>query len=62
MVVYISTIRMQFKTLEMEYFWHLKGFTGQLTTHHSLIFYFNVETNEIFAFHHPIWMNLNKTG
>lgn len=54
MAAFISTIRMQFQILEMGRSWQLKCFTGQLATHHSLIYYFNVETNEIFAFHHPI--------
>ena len=61
-VAFTSTMRMQFKVSAMGHSWHLKCFTGQLATHHSLIYYFNVETNEIFAFHHAIWMNLNKAG
>lgn len=61
-VAFFSTTRMQFKILVMGYSWHLKCFTGQLATHHSLIYYLNVETNEIFVFHHAIWMDLNKAG
>lgn len=40
-------MRMQSKVSAMGHPWHLKCFTGQLATHHSLIYYFNVETNEI---------------
>lgn len=61
MVAFILTIRMQFKILEMGCFWHVKCYIGQ-STHHPLIYHFNVETNKIFAFHHPIWMDLKKAG
>lgn len=60
-VTFILTIRMQLKTLEVGCSWHVKCYIGQ-STHPPLIHYFNVETNEIFAFHHPIWMDLKKAA
>lgn len=39
---------------------HLQCLLGQLVALWWLIYYCNAETNEIFAFHHPIWMNQNK--
>lgn len=39
---------------------HLQCLLGQLVALWWLIYFCNAETNEIFAFHHPIWMNQNK--